>query len=195
MQCARCACPDGTLKKLSRRRQAVDSYTRRARPARSRRHLAVRRLRARRAPARASGPGRAVDIEAKPLEVLRQLLLHAGEVVTKAELLEAVWPGRQWWTGRWPPRSRRFASSWATTTRSSSRSRASGTSWPCRCTAGPPALRFAGFPLEPGQSVPGPRAVASHAAPRLSPSSEVWLAEHPKTRETRVFKFATDERA
>src|SRR5437867_6178720 len=34
-----------------------------------------------------------VDIEVKPLEVLRQLLLHAGEVVTKEELLESVWPG------------------------------------------------------------------------------------------------------
>src|SRR5829696_4966956 len=37
--------------------------------------------------------GRAVEIEAKPWEVLRQLLLHAGEVVTKDELLESVWPG------------------------------------------------------------------------------------------------------
>src|SRR5215210_1343003 len=37
--------------------------------------------------------GRAVEIEAKPWEVLHQLLLHAGEVVTKDELLEAVWPG------------------------------------------------------------------------------------------------------
>ena len=26
----------------------------------------------------------------------------------------------------------------------------------------------------------------------LSGSSEVWLAENPKTHETRVFKFATD---
>jgi DNA-binding winged helix-turn-helix (wHTH) protein/TolB-like protein len=34
-----------------------------------------------------------VDIEGKPLEVLRQLLLRAGEVVRKEELLEAVWPG------------------------------------------------------------------------------------------------------
>ena len=34
-----------------------------------------------------------VDIESKPLEVLRQLLLRAGEVVRKEELLEAVWPG------------------------------------------------------------------------------------------------------
>ena len=37
--------------------------------------------------------GAPVDIEAKPLEVLQQLLLHAGEVVTKTELLESVWPG------------------------------------------------------------------------------------------------------
>ncbi len=37
--------------------------------------------------------GTAVDIEAKPLEVLHELLLHADEVVTKAELLESVWPG------------------------------------------------------------------------------------------------------
>src|SRR5437879_6769420 len=36
--------------------------------------------------------GNAVELEAKPLEILLQLLLHAGEVVTKEELLEAVWP-------------------------------------------------------------------------------------------------------
>jgi DNA-binding winged helix-turn-helix (wHTH) protein len=36
--------------------------------------------------------GRAVDLEAKPLDLLRQLLLHAGEVDTKDELLESVWP-------------------------------------------------------------------------------------------------------
>lgn len=38
--------------------------------------------------------GAIVDLERKPLEVLRHLLWHAGEVVTKDELLEAVWPGR-----------------------------------------------------------------------------------------------------
>jgi non-specific serine/threonine protein kinase len=32
------------------------------------------------------------EVETKPLEVLSQLLQHAGEVVTKEELLEAVWP-------------------------------------------------------------------------------------------------------
>src|SRR5262250_2846101 len=36
--------------------------------------------------------GKPVELESKPLEILLQLLLHAGEVVTKEELLEAVWP-------------------------------------------------------------------------------------------------------
>src|ERR1700730_15792417 len=36
--------------------------------------------------------GRAVELESKPLDILLQLLLHAGEVVTKEELLESVWP-------------------------------------------------------------------------------------------------------
>ena len=38
--------------------------------------------------------GAPVEVERKPLEVLRHLLAHAGEVVTKDELIEAVWPGR-----------------------------------------------------------------------------------------------------
>lgn len=36
--------------------------------------------------------GRRQVIETKPLEVLRELLLGAGEVVTKEQLLETVWP-------------------------------------------------------------------------------------------------------
>jgi len=37
--------------------------------------------------------GKPVELELKPLEILVQLLQHAGEVVTKDELLDAVWPG------------------------------------------------------------------------------------------------------
>ncbi len=36
--------------------------------------------------------GKPVELELKPLEILVQLLLHAGEIVTKDELLDAVWP-------------------------------------------------------------------------------------------------------
>ncbi len=38
--------------------------------------------------------GELTELERKPLEVLIYLLLHAGEVVTKDELAEALWPGR-----------------------------------------------------------------------------------------------------
>ena len=38
--------------------------------------------------------GRLVELERKPLEVLRYLLHHAGDVVSKDELLDALWPGR-----------------------------------------------------------------------------------------------------
>jgi DNA-binding winged helix-turn-helix (wHTH) protein len=34
-----------------------------------------------------------IEVEIKPLEVLRQLLLRPGEVLTKEELVETVWPG------------------------------------------------------------------------------------------------------
>jgi len=37
--------------------------------------------------------GEPVDLELKPVEVLLHLLRHANEVVTKEELLNAVWPG------------------------------------------------------------------------------------------------------
>jgi DNA-binding winged helix-turn-helix (wHTH) protein len=36
--------------------------------------------------------GRRVSIEAKPLELLRELLLQAGKVVTKDQLLDRIWP-------------------------------------------------------------------------------------------------------
>ncbi len=38
--------------------------------------------------------GEPVELERKPLEVLRYLLRHAGDVVTKDELFAAIWPGR-----------------------------------------------------------------------------------------------------
>lgn len=37
--------------------------------------------------------GRPVTIENKPLELLHELLLRAGDVVSKDELLDAIWPG------------------------------------------------------------------------------------------------------
>ena len=36
--------------------------------------------------------GNRVPVETKPLELLRELLLRAGNVVTKDELLDKIWP-------------------------------------------------------------------------------------------------------
>ncbi|MGQ0618497.1 MAG: winged helix-turn-helix domain-containing protein [Panacagrimonas sp.] len=38
--------------------------------------------------------GLVVELEQKLLQLLADLLRHSGEVVTRAELLERVWPGR-----------------------------------------------------------------------------------------------------
>jgi DNA-binding winged helix-turn-helix (wHTH) protein len=40
-----------------------------------------------------AGPGGSVRLEPKVMEVLRQLSKHAGRVVPRDELMDAVWPG------------------------------------------------------------------------------------------------------
>jgi TolB-like protein/DNA-binding winged helix-turn-helix (wHTH) protein len=139
--------------------------------------------------------GAVVEAEAKPLEVLRQLLLRAGEVVTKDELLDAIWPGVTVVDG-------------SLATAVSKLRRALGTDEGIvvtvprigyrlavpvqRKAAEPPAWPELGF--APGDVVPGRDQWCLTRRLDLSPSSEVWLAEHPKTHEARVFKFAPDER-
>src|SRR5581483_3291557 len=46
--------------------------------------------------------------------------------------------------------------------------------------------------LKPGDPVPGRDQWRLTHSLEYSGSSEVWLAQNPKTHETRVFKFATD---
>lgn len=138
--------------------------------------------------------GALVELESKPLEVLYQLLLHAGEVVTKEELLESAWPGVTVVEG-------------SLATAVSKLRKALGDENPtvvltvprigyrlavpvqCRRVAAPP-VRELGF--QPGQAVPGRDQWRFVRKLDASASSEVWLAEHPKTHEPRVFKFAAD---
>lgn len=138
--------------------------------------------------------GRPVDIEVKPLDVLQQLLLHAGEIVTKEELLEAVWPGL-------------VVVDASLATAVSKLRRALGSHADVIVTVPRIGYRF-GVPvqrqaqsahawialrLEAGQPVP--LREAWRLARRLdqNPAGEVWLGENPKTHEQRVFKFAGDE--
>jgi serine/threonine protein kinase/DNA-binding winged helix-turn-helix (wHTH) protein len=138
--------------------------------------------------------GAPVDLEAKPLELLYQLLVHAGEVVTKDELLEAVWPGVTVVEGSLATAVSKLRkvldgddpSIILTVPRIGYRL---GVPVRCQTVAAPP-VREPGF--EAGMIVPGRDQWRLVRRMEDSGSAEVWLAEHPKTRESRVFKFAAD---
>ncbi len=137
--------------------------------------------------------GVAVDIEAKPLAVLRELLEHPGEVLTKDELFEAAWPGVA-------------VTDSSLATAISKLRKAVGDDGMIATVSGvgyrltvPARIRLAEAPkdwerltLASGDAVPGREQWRLGHRLDLSPSSEVWLAEHVKTGEQRVFKFATD---
>jgi DNA-binding winged helix-turn-helix (wHTH) protein len=140
---------------------------------------------------RADGVG--LDLEPKPLEVLYQLLLHAGEVVSREELFEAVWPGVSVVEG-------------SLATAVSKLRKALGDN-PAMVVTAPRVGYRLGVPVhtridadsqlarlgfQAGGAVPGRDQWRFVRKLDASQSSEVWLAEHQKTREVRVFKFAAD---
>jgi serine/threonine protein kinase/DNA-binding winged helix-turn-helix (wHTH) protein len=138
--------------------------------------------------------GRAVELESKPLDTLLQLLLHAGEVVTKEELLESVWPDVMVVDGS------------LATAVSKLRKALGDEAQPAIVTVPRIGYRLAvpvyckavaaaagpdlGF--KAGDFVPGREQWRLTRPMDISGSSEVWLAENPKTHEQRVFKFAAD---
>jgi serine/threonine protein kinase/DNA-binding winged helix-turn-helix (wHTH) protein len=137
--------------------------------------------------------GKAVDLESKPLEVLYHLLLHAGEVVTKEELFEAAWPGVNVVEG-----------SLATAVSKLRKGLGDGDP-PIVLTVPRIGYRLA-VPVQCRQVLaPSTRELNFKAGDTVTgrdqwqlvrkldaASTEVWLAEHPKTHESRVFKFAAD---
>lgn len=137
--------------------------------------------------------GTKAELESKPLEVLRQLLLHAGEVVTKDELLTSVWPGVMVVDGSLATAVSKLRKALgddekivATVPRVGYRLAVPVQSTMEQPPTGP-ELR-----LQIGDAVPGRDQWRLVRRLDVSLSSEVWLAEHPKTHETRVFKFAAD---
>jgi serine/threonine protein kinase len=138
--------------------------------------------------------GRVVELELKPLEVLVYLLQHRGEVVTKDQLLEAVWPGLNVVEGSLSTavyklrRALGDEDSRIVVTVSRVGYRLDGAT---QTEATRPSASPAPTKLEAGSAVPG-RAQWRLLRPLdTSGSSEVWLAEHPKTGELRVFKFVS----
>jgi DNA-binding winged helix-turn-helix (wHTH) protein/serine/threonine protein kinase len=136
--------------------------------------------------------GAQVDLEAKPWAVLHQLLLHAGEVVTKEELLDAVWPGLTVVDGSLATAVSKLRKALGddsivvTLPRIGYRLAAPVQTSPVTAPSSP-ELHFA-----VGQTVPGREQWRLERRLDRSLLSEVWLAEHPKTHENRVFKFAAD---
>lgn len=133
-----------------------------------------------------------IDLEAKPWEVLHQLLLHAGEVVTKDEMLDAVWPGLTVVDNSLATAISKLRKALGddsmilTVPRIGYRLRV-----PVQIQAGS-AVVSSDLSLTPGQRVPWRDQWRLVRRFEKSPSSEVWLAEQPKTHEYRVFKFASD---
>ena len=138
--------------------------------------------------------GQALDLEPRPLEVLNLLLRHAGEVVTKDEFFEAVWPGA-------------IAGEKALTNAVAKLRKAIGDEDQSVIeTVHKVGYRFvaaltrkvvgrrtvAKLSLKPGDPVPRRGQWQLARSLDVSVRSEVWLAEHLKTREKRVFKFSPD---
>lgn len=143
--------------------------------------------------------GEVVAAEARPLELLAHLLHHAGELVTKDELIEALWPGRI------------PAESVLTKTVAKLRQALRDEDQALIRTVYGQGYRLiapvsvkadaASSPAAEPDFAPG---LAAGATPRLRPHwvlrdklssggrNEVWLARHDKTGEPRVFKFARD---
>ncbi|SFN51446.1 protein kinase domain-containing protein [Dokdonella immobilis] len=138
--------------------------------------------------------GLPVDVEPRALEVLAYLLRHVGEVVGKDALLEHVWAGRVTVDKVLPNAINKL-----------------------RRALGERNARHLTTQQRIGYRFDGPVArvaVGTHATERGSlraddrvpgrdnfllrqrlgerPGSEVWLAEHAKTLERRVYKFASD---
>ncbi|HSI46948.1 MAG TPA: tetratricopeptide repeat protein [Ideonella sp.] len=143
--------------------------------------------------------GEVVAAEARPLQLLVHLLHHAGELVTKDELIEAVWPGR--------------IPSESVLTKTVAKLRQAlrdedqalirtvyGQGY--RLVAPVSVKAQAGAaPVDTPDFAPG---LAAGETPPLRPHwvlreklssggrNEVWLARHAKTGQPRVFKFARD---
>ena len=136
--------------------------------------------------------GQPVTLEGKPLEVLHALLLRAGEVVTKEDILEAVWPQVTVEEGS-------LATAISKLRRALGQGRAEAIETVPRVgyrlagdvsvesTDAPLAPRFA---FSPGDTVPGRAQWVLDRPLGDSGAEDVWLARHTKTGERRVFKFA-----
>jgi eukaryotic-like serine/threonine-protein kinase len=134
-----------------------------------------------------------VELELKPLEVLMQLLQHSEQVVSKHELLDLVWPGLSVVEGSLSTAVYKLRKalgdddSRIIVTVPRIGYRIDGVELRHPTHASPSSSND--WHISPGQAVPGREQWRFIRQLDASSKSEVWLAEHPNTRELRVFKF------
>ena len=136
--------------------------------------------------------GQTAPLEAKPLEVLHELLLRAGEAVSKEELFDAVWPGVTVVEGSLATAISKLRRALGegreevieTVPRIGYRLAAAVT---IKHVEAPLAPRFA---FTSGGPVPRRPQWRLDRALGETGAADVWLARHEKTGEPRVFKFA-----
>lgn len=138
--------------------------------------------------------GQPVELEPRPLEVLRQLLRYAGEVVRKDELLEAVYGHVHVSDGALNQAVSKLRAALgdrdqqivATVHRLGYRLAVPVTAELAAGTSPEPAR------LQPGSRLPGREAWELTQPLSSSRQIEVWLARHTKLGEQRVFKISVD---
>ncbi|ATQ43024.1 protein kinase domain-containing protein [Caulobacter mirabilis] len=136
--------------------------------------------------------GQAVALEGKPLEVLHELLLRAGEVVAKEEILDSVWAGVTVVEGSLPTAVSKLRKALGagqddvieTVPRIGYRLTS-----PVKVESivSPLTPRFS---FAPGDTVPGRGQWRLDRPLGDTGAEDVWLARHIKTGDQRVFKFA-----
>lgn len=139
--------------------------------------------------------GQPVELELKPLEILIQVLHRGGEIVTKDELLDAVWPGLEvveasLTTAVYKLR-KALADNDATIIVTVPRVGYRLGVAVKRKDAQPTRIKV-GASLGAGDPVPGRTHWCLLRSMEASPHSEVWLAKNARTHDLRVFKFATN---
>ncbi|MEK8033711.1 winged helix-turn-helix domain-containing protein [Ideonella sp. DXS29W] len=135
-----------------------------------------------------------IDVEPRALEVLHYLLRHAGEVVTKEELLREVWSGRvtvdKVLSNAINKLRRALGESNSNLIATQARIGYRLDGAVTRTAVGRQPLSR--LDLKAGHPVPGRTNFVLHQQLGRTQAHEVWLAEHAKTRELRVYKFALD---